>query len=475
MQHSIDITIITVFLLANLLLGFIASKKNSDIHHFSVGNRAFRSFVIFATLSATFIGGGYTLGNAAKVYSMGLLYAFALLGFSLKEILVALCIAPKMDNHNDCISIGDIMAKRYGHVGKVITGVFAMLICAGILGAQVGAMGAIFNTFFGIATHWGILIGFGVIITYATIGGMRAVVYTDIFQFIILVIGIPATFFIGLHYVGGLKTLINNVPHQHVYFLQNKQDLVFFASLFVTFIFGETLVPPYVQRLFMSKKSKYTRNGTLASGLLSIPFFIIVGAIGLIAFQLNPEIDQNNALPYVVKFTLPGAIRGFVVAGIISVIMSSAAGFLNAAAISFVNDIVQPLSKKNLSGRALMVLAQLSTLLVGIGSVFFALAISNVMDILLYAYNFWSPVILVPFVASIFGIRANLQDFLLGAIAGIFSMLIWSVGLNEPFHINGLLVGILGNLIVFTASYYSRGQLQAGVLEKDLVEVRIDE
>lgn len=453
---NIDIAIIAIFLIANLVIGVVCSRRIKSLDHFAVGHRAFSSFVIFATLSATFIGGGYTLGNASKVYSIGMIYAFGLLGFSLKEILVALFIAPRMDAHNDCLSIGDIIAKRYGTTAKIVTGIFSMIVCAGILGAQVGAMGAIFNTFLGIPAVWGIIIGFGIIIFYSSLGGMRAVVYTDIFQFIVLAIGIPLTFFVGLHYIGGVSVLLDKVPPQHLTVIQNKNDLVLLASLFVTFVFGETLVPPYVQRLFMAQSAKQTRNGTLASGILSIPFFLIVGAIGLIALVLDPNIDPNNALPFVVKTVMPVALRGFVIAGIISIIMSSAAGFLNAASIAFVNDIVRPLNKKNLSDKKLLWLAKMSTFLVGIGSVCFALTINNVLDILLYAYNFWAPVILVPLVAVIFNVNAVPRDFFVSATTGAASTFVWLYVLHQPFHISAVVIGVLASFIIFTSRNFLR-------------------
>ena len=88
------------------------------------------------------------------------------------------------------------------------------------------------------------------------LGGMRAVVLTDALQFVILVIGIPLTFFIALHHVGGWHKVIATVPRHYIYFLSSGKDWTFFILLFITFIFGETLVPPYVQRLFMAKSSQ---------------------------------------------------------------------------------------------------------------------------------------------------------------------------------------------------------------------------
>lgn len=449
---TIDIVLVVIFMAANCVIGFMSGKQMKTVDHFSVGHRNFTTFAIFATLSASFIGGGYTIGNAAKVYHLGMMTAFALLGFSLKEIIVALWIAPKMDAHRDCLSIGDIMAKCYGRYAKILTGVFSLIVCAGILGAQVGGMGAIFNRFFGIAPFWGILIGFGVIIFYASLGGMRAVVYTDILQFLVLIVGIPATFFFGLHKIGGWQAIQQSVPATHLHFLNSGSDWLQFLALFVTFIFGETLVPPYVQRLFMAKSSVHTRNGTFWSGVLSIPFFLLVGAIGLIAYVLDPHLGGNDALPFVVQTVLPPVVKGFVIAGIIAVIMSSAAGFLNAAAVAFVNDIVRPICSEEIADDKLLWLAKLGTLLVGIGSIVFAMMINNVMDILLYAYNFWSPIILVPLVAAIFQQRVDQRNFFVGASCGAIALILWTYVWHEPWQVSGVVVGVAANFIGFKLS-----------------------
>jgi SSS family solute:Na+ symporter len=152
---------------------------------YAVVGRSYGSLIIFATMSASFIGGGFSTGNAQKVFLFGIANIIGLWGFSLKEILVALFVAPKMDRFPNAISVGDIMATAYGKVGRVITGLCALFLCAGIVGAQVGAMGIVFNVFYGIDRDWGILIGCGTVILYTTFGGMRAVVATDIVQFLI--------------------------------------------------------------------------------------------------------------------------------------------------------------------------------------------------------------------------------------------------------------------------------------------------
>ena len=142
-----DNVIVILYLLGILVVGILAGRKVKNLSQFSVAERSFSSFVVFATLSASFIGGGFSMGNAEKVFLFGIVNIFALWGFSLKEILVAKFIAPHMDNYKTAISVGDIMEKHYGKFSKIITGVFSVVVCAGILGAQIGSIGYIFNVF----------------------------------------------------------------------------------------------------------------------------------------------------------------------------------------------------------------------------------------------------------------------------------------------------------------------------------------
>ena len=142
--------------------------------------------------------------------------------------------------------------------------------------------------------------------------------------------------------------------------------LLAFISLFLTFVLGETLVPPYVQRLFIGKDAKHVARGTMLSGIFSIPFFTIAGCIGLVALTIAPDLDPNKSLPYVVNTVLPIGLKGLVIAGIISIVMSSADSFLNSAAIAFTHDVVKPLREENLSEKHELLLSKIVTLFVGV-------------------------------------------------------------------------------------------------------------
>jgi len=148
---------------------------------------------------------------------------------------------------------------------------------------------------------------------------------------------------------------------------------------------------------------------------------------------------------------LPPVLQGIVTAAVIAIIMSSADSFLNAAAISFTNDIVAPLRRTALAAKTELRIARAATLVVGVLAVVFALSIESVLGILIYAYNFWAPTILVPLAFAIMGATVSRKRFLAGSVAGIVAVIAWNYGLGKPWDIDGLVVGVFANLGTFFA------------------------
>lgn len=446
-----ELVIIVLYLVLILAVGLMAGRGITNLKDYAVGGKSFNSMIIFATLSATFIGGGFSMGNAEKVFLVGIANIVALWGFSFKEILVAAFIAPRMARYPDAISVGDIMEPHYGRGARIFSGIFGIALCAGILGAQVGAMGYIFNLFLGMDRVTGILIGCGIVIAYATFGGMRAVIWTDVIQFVVLAIGIPLTLYFGISHAGGWEAMAARIPAEHLLISTEPAALLSLGALFLTFMLGETMVPPYLQRLMIGRSSRDTTRGTLFSALFSIPFFAITGTIGLVALALDPALNPNLAMPYVIKVALHPVMQGFVIAAVISIIMSSADSFLNSASIAFINDIVRPLKTTPMEHSTELMLARLTTFAVGVLSIVFAISIDSLLDILIYAYNFWAPTVLVPLAAAILGFRATRRRFVAGALAGITMALLWNNMFHNPYAIDGLVIGFLSNMAVFFA------------------------
>lgn len=182
-MSGLDLFILVFYFAAVLFLGLSASKSVKTLEDYATGGRFYCAFFIFATLSSSFIGGGFTSGLATKVYASGLLYVVALWGFSLKELLIARYIAPRMSSFNEAISVGDIMGSLYGQNARLLTGIASVLLCAGIACAQFSAFGYMMDLLLGIPHTYGVAFGAAVVILYSSLGGMKAVVANARFIF----------------------------------------------------------------------------------------------------------------------------------------------------------------------------------------------------------------------------------------------------------------------------------------------------
>jgi len=447
----IDQLIIAAYLAVILYLGY-STRRLAGFKEFAVSHGNYGWLAIFCTLSASFIGGGFSTGNAAKTFDAGLVYPLALLGFSLQIILVSQLVAPRIKSFPGAVSVGDIMEPVYGRAARVITGVFAVLICAGILGAQIGALGSFANVFLGVSPMTGIAIGCLVVFFYSTVGGMAAVVKTDILQFALLIFGIPLVFGLGVWHLGGWSAFVAAIPPDHLQILGDDRTWLTFASLFLVFLLGETLVPPYLQRLLIGRDTTATMKGNFWSGLVSIPFFLLTGAIGLIALQLDAGMSANLALPEVVKQVMPIGLSGLVMAGMISIVMSSADSFLNASSVALVQDVIKPLRRRELSERQALFIARLTNLLTGGLALLFALMIPNVLDILIAAYDYWAPTVLVPLVAVLLGRRVAPAGFYAAVTVGAVTTLVWNYGFGNPWGIQGFVIGTALSLTAFVTA-----------------------
>jgi SSS family solute:Na+ symporter len=451
----LDYGIIVAYFLLILCVGILVSRKVKNFDDFSTGNRSYTAPVIFATLSASFIGGGFTSGLAEKVFSMGLVYVVALWGFSLKEILVATLIAPRLEPFKKAVSVGDIMGQLYGRSAKIFTGMAATLVAAGIAGAQFAAFGYVLNVLLGVNPVLGIIVGTAIVLTYSTLGGLKSVVTNDVIHFTVLIIALPIVLLLGLKQVGGFSHLVESVPKEHMSLLGSVSWLAL-IGLFLNFFFGETLVPPYVQRLLIGRNFKETAKGTLWSGLLSIPFFMMVGIIGLIALMIKPDLTPNLALPFVINTVMPVGLKGLAIAGMMAVVMSSADSFLNSAAISATHDVIKPLlaiRRLSMNSKTELRLSRAVTLLTGALGAFFAISTKSALDILLLAYNFWTPFILVPLVAGIWGMTISISGFWVSVFAGILGTSFWLLSVGEHV-LNGAIIGIFLNFVTFITFYF---------------------
>ncbi|MDO4562835.1 MAG: sodium:solute symporter family protein [Clostridia bacterium] len=447
-----DWVIIALYLLCVIAVGLAVSGKVRTAKDFAVSTSTYGAFVLFATLSAAFIGGGFSMGNASKVAQYGVGNIVALFGFSVSIVIVACALVPKTVNFSTCTSTGEIMRYVYGTRAQAVTGMFSFLLCAGVLGAQASAMGYMFNVFLGIDKNSGIVIGCIAVMLCSAFGGMRAVVATDVIQFIVLAVGTPMLLYFVYDAAGGSAEIMQNLPGE-LFCVTNGYNIGGFVSLFLTFALGEALVPPYLQRLLMGKDVKTTKKATLMSAFLSVPYFTITGLVGLFALSYFSKMgnisDTNSIMQAAIKAVMPSGLRGLVVASMFAVVITTADSFLNSASVSLVTDTITPIFGERRNPAAQLFLMRVAGVFTGIMAIVTAIKIPNVLDVLTFAYGFWSPMILVPLAGAILTGRGSEKQFFASIFSGAMTALIWKIGLGNPFDIDGSIIGFFSNAAVY--------------------------
>lgn len=442
----IDMLIVAGYLVALLYIGLRGACKVGSSADFAASGHRYGTAVLFASLSSSYIGGGYSSGNAAESFSGGIAQPLALLGFSLATVLAGIFLTRNIDSFSGVTTAGGVIGRHYGRAAQIATGVFSFLCCAGVVGAQMETVGVVFHALFGVPRWAGILIACGVMLCYSTAGGLGSIVVADVLQFVLLAVGMPVLLGIALVKAGGIGAVLQALPPAYTDPFGEMSPPAFF-SLFATMAFGEMLVPPYMQRLLIGKNVRSVRRATILSGLFSAPVFMITGAIGLTAYTLGVTQTPAEAMPALILAVMPPVLRGCLMAAQVSVIMSAADGFLNGAAVGVVNDSIA-LLRPGLSDRSRLHLMRAVNLGTGAVAVAVALMIPDVFGILTLAYECWCPVILVPLSATLLGLHPPKCSFFISGITGAITSLAWRF-CGNPWGIGAAIVGLGAALTAF--------------------------
>ncbi|MDL2288876.1 sodium:solute symporter family protein, partial [Oscillospiraceae bacterium OttesenSCG-928-F05] len=345
-----DIWIVIGFLGALIAFGLWHGRGVHTIDDFSLPARKVGFFTLVCALTAGAIGGGFSSGNAAEVFQSGVGNILILSGFSLGQILMGRLFLPRVRPLEGVSSPGELMRSAYGKPGQVITGLASALLCGGVIGAQISAIGAVFNVLLDIPFAMGVLIGLFVLLVYATAGGIGAVITAEVVECLLLLAGMPLLLFFSLRHIGGVEALVREVPPEF-WNVFNGRGPVALISLFLTMIIGEALMPSTIQRFLSGKDRKTIAGATVASGVITLPLFIITGLVGLCALVDNPAGEPALAMASMILKALPVGVKGVVVTAVLAIAMSSADAVLSCASIGIVNDVLRPLGALR-SGRA---------------------------------------------------------------------------------------------------------------------------
>ncbi len=170
------------------------SRRIGNADDYLVAGRNVRWFFLFATMGATVIGGGYSIGAIGKTYEWGVLMLLVSTGGYLHFIFSGLVVAPQF-REAELYTVAGYFGHRFGESSRFVMLILSLLFSVFIVAAQMAAFGTVLAAIMpevADAEHilrWAILISGLLVVIYSTAGGLLAVIHTDMYQFIVLIAG----------------------------------------------------------------------------------------------------------------------------------------------------------------------------------------------------------------------------------------------------------------------------------------------
>jgi solute:Na+ symporter, SSS family len=437
---------------AAVLPGLKARRAGRDATEYFLASRHTGWLVVGASLFASNIGSEHLVGLAGTGAASGVAVGQFEVLASLILLLLGWVFVP-FYLRSGVFTMPEFLERRYSEGARwylAIVSIIAYVLTK--ISVTIAAGGVVFETLMGVDFWTGAIVVVIATGLYTVIGGLRAVLYTDLLQTFVLIGGSVVVTLTGLRALGGWDAMVASAGPG---FLDMWKPITDPSFPWTGIAFGAPILGIWywctdqfiVQRTLAAEDATEARRGTIFAGFLKLlPVFLFV-VPGMIAAQLAQQgrlqLDRpDQALPALVAALLPAGFRGVVVAGLLAALMSSLSGVFNSCSTLITWDVYRKLHPRA-SERQLVWVGQLSTtVLVVLGLLWIPLM--KLISAQLYQYiqsvqAYIAPPVAAAFLLGILWRRANARGAMTALIVGfVLGMGRLLVELNK-----GSLTGIL--------------------------------
>lgn len=390
-----------------------------------------------ATLVATWYGGIFGISEITFNYGI---YNFITQGvfWYIAYLIFAFFISHKIARYHS-LTLPDLTEQMFGPKSAKVAAFFTFLYITPV--AYVLSLGLFLHMVFGIGVLCGMIYGTLFTCLYTAWGGFRSVVFSDLVQFFVMCSAVLLVVVFSVHDFGGIAFLKAQLPASH---FSVTGGTTWLNTLVWGFIALATLIDPsFYQRCFAAQSPRVVKNGILISTLIWFCFDICTTVGSLYARALLPQAQPNQAYFFYAVQLLPNGLRGFFVAGILAIILSTLNSFLFIASNTLSFDLLRTRFKNVILSNRIIIFV------VGAISILLAqLLDDSFKEIWLVLGSYYSACLLVPILMGyIQPGRISDKLFVISALTSAAVMTVWreltTVQWLDPFY-----VGIVTSLTI---------------------------
>jgi Na+/proline symporter len=463
------ITSVLAYFAVTIAIGLWAAQRVHNSRDYLVAGRSLPLYMNMATVFATWFGAETVLSVSATFSRDGLGGIVAdPFGASFCLFFVALFFA-RAFYRMDLLTIGDFYHKRYSKSVEVVTSVAITASYLGWTSAQLTALGLVFSVLSGgaISLNTGILIGAAIVLGYTIWGGMWSVALTDLFQTVVILIGLTAVAVLVGAMAGGPHKVISAAYEAGKFEFWPKggtKEWLWFAAAWMTLAIGSIPQQDVFQRVTSAKDEHTAVRGSLFGGLAYLGFAFVPMFIAYSALVIDPgfgslfasEDDREiqRILPNLILERTPMWAQVLFFGALLSAILSTSSGALIAPTALFTENVVRPFAPR-LGDQQFLLLLRVVLVAFTLAALLFALnSTSTMYEMVQNAYKVTLVSCIVPLAAGIYWKRATVPGAMLAVVFGLLSWGIAELVAAEatvPPQLIGLgfsLIGmILGSLV----------------------------
>ena len=454
------IVFVVVYMAVTIAIGLIAARRVHSSKDFMVAGRSLPLYMNVATVFATWFGAETVLSVSATFARDGLSgIPGDPFGATVCLVLAALLFA-RLFYHMNLMTIGDFYKHRYGKSVEIVTSLAIVVSYLGWTSAQLTALGLVIYTLSGgaVELNQAILIGAGVVLIYTIFGGMWSIAFTDLFQTIVIIIGLTLVAFLVGDLAGGATKVISQAAAdgKFNFFPSDAKGWWTMAGAFLAFAFGSIPQQDVFQRMTSAKDEKTAVSGTIIGGLAYfcfafVPIFIAYAAVVADAnlatlFSSEDAREIQRVLPDLVLGKMPLWAQVMFFGALLSAILSTASGALLAPASLFSENVLRPLVPR-MADRQFLLILRIILVTFTTAALLFALNSKSTMyEMVQNAYNVTLAGAFIPLLAGAYWRRATTQGALFSAIGGVAT---WLIAQNVapdamvPANLVGLVASVL--------------------------------
>jgi len=427
---------VALYLLVTIGIGLWAAQRVHNSKDYLVAGRSLPLYMSAATVFATWFGAETVLSVSATFSKDGLGGVIAdPFGSSFCLLFVALFFA-RAFYRMDLLTIGDYYHKRYSKPVEVATSLAITASYLGWTSAQLTALGLVFSVLSGgaLSLETGIAIGAAIVLGYTIWGGMWSVAMTDLFQSVIILVGLTAVAWLVGDMAGGPAKVIAAASEAGKFEFFPKaglKDWLWFLAAWMTLAIGSIPQQDVFQRVTSAKDEKTSVRGCLIGAGVYFVFAFVPMFIAYAALVIDPSYAKlfanedareiQRILPNLILERTPMWAQVMFFGALLSAILSTASGALMAPTALFTENVIRPFAPK-LGDRQFMLLLRVVLVLFTLAALLFALNSKSTMyEMVQNAYKVTLVSCIVPLAAGIYWKRANVPGAILSVVLGLVS------------------------------------------------------